>query len=304
MSYLNHIFSKTGFFWVAYYLIRLLHIDRLVSDRVYLSLQYTCFFGKKPNLKNPITYNEKLLWIKLFDRRELYTTLVDKYAVKEYVAEKIGAEYVIPLIGVWDSVDEIDFNSLPQQFVLKTTSSGGSTGVIICKDKNQFDFEAAKYKLKASLKEDYYLLSREWPYKNVPHRIIAEEYKEDEFGELRDYKFFCFDGKVKAMFIATERSHGDVKFDYYDEDFNHLDLQQVHPMSSTIIEKPQQFELMKTIASQLSCGIPQARVDLYCACGKVYFGEITLFHHGGLIPFYPEKWDEVFGSWIHLPVIQ
>lgn len=302
MNYLKHLVSKTGLYWAAYYMLRLFHIDGIVSDYTYLCLQYICCFGKKPNLKNPVTYNEKLLWIKLYDRRDLYTTLVDKYAVKQYVSEKIGSEYVIPLLGVWNSVDDINLESLPKQFVLKTTFSGGSTGVIICRDKGRFDFSLARENLRKSFNTDYYRLSREWPYKNVPHRIIAEEYKEDEYGELRDYKFFCFDGRVEALFVATERSKGDVKFDYFDADFNHLDLYQTHSMSGAVIEKPQNFELMKELASKLSIGLPQARVDLYDVCGKVYFGEITLFHHGGQIPFHPEEWDQIFGSWIKLPL--
>ena len=280
------------------------HMGHLFSDRCFLQCQYYLHMGKKLDLKHPQTFNEKLQWLKLYDRNPLYTTLVDKYAVKEYVAEKIGLEYIIPTLGVWDSFDDIDFDQLPNQFVLKTTHGGGSTGVVVCKDKRGFDIASAKEKLNKSMHANIYDTLREWPYKNVKRRILAEQYIEDKtVGELADYKFFCFDGKVKALFVGTERGSGDVKFDYYDADYNHLDLIQYHPMSSHPLPKPQHFELMKELAAKLSKGIPHLRVDLYECNGHVDFGELTFYHHGGIVPFHPESWDYTFGSWLKLPQI-
>ena len=284
-------------------LVPLLHRTAFLftNDKLYLQLIYRARFGKKLNLDNPETYNEKLQWLKLYNRCSEYTTMVDKYAVKDYVANIIGDEYIIPTIGVWDSVEDIDFNSLPQQFVLKVTHDSG--GLVICKDKSKLDIEKAKQKLRKALLKDYYIPSREWPYKDVPHKIIAEKYMEDETGELRDFKFFCFDGRVKAMFIATDRSNlnEETKFDFFDENFNHLPFTNGHPNSNKTIEKPKNFELMKELGSKLSKGIPHARIDFYDINGKIYFGEITFFHWSGMKPFVPEKWDYIFDSWIELP---
>lgn len=278
----------------------LLHLDWLLSDKVYLQLLYRRTFNKKLDLNNPKGYNEKLFWLKLYNRRPEYTMMVDKYAVKEFVSDKIGDEYIIPTLGVWEKPEDIKWDALPRQFVLKCTHDSG--GLVICRDKDKLDKQSAISILNKCLKRNYYWEGREWPYKNVPHRIIAEKYMEDaSVGELPDYKFFCFDGEVKAMFIGTERGTGDVKFDYYDADFNHLDLVQLHPMSGKILPKPDSFEKMKELASVLSKGIPHVRVDFYTINGAIYFGEMTFFHHGGVIPFHPEEWDYKFGSWIKLP---
>ena len=206
-------------------------------------------------------------------------------------------------MGVWERPEDIEWDKLPNQFVLKTTHGGGNSGVIICRDKSSFDKQKALAKLKKSLKQDIYKSLREWPYKNVPRRILAEQYIEPkpDVKDLSDYKFFCFDGEVKALFIGTERGTGNVKFDYYDADFNHLDLIQQHPMSGRQLEKPTGFEEMKHIASLLSKGIPQVRIDLYNVNGKIYFGEMTFTHHGGVVPFHPESWDNKFGEWLKLP---
>ena len=278
------------------------HWGHFLSDEQFLKCQYYLHMGKKLNLRNPQTYNEKLQWLKLYDRRPDYTIMVDKYSVKEYVKGIIGEEYIIPTLGAWDNFKDIDFNKLPKQFVLKTTHGGGNTGVVVCKDKETFDYDTAKDKLNKSLKSCIYDTIREWPYKNVKRRIIAEQYIEDKkIGELADYKFFCFDGEVKALFVGTERGTGNVKFDYYDSDFNHLDLVQFHPMSEHPLPKPQNFELMKDLSSRLSKGIPHVRVDLYECNGHVYFGELTFYHHGGIVPFHPESWDYTFGGWLNLP---
>lgn len=271
-----------------------------MPDRWYVELRWEERMNYPLNLDDPKTYNEKLNWTKLYNRDHLYPLLVDKYRVKKWVAEKIGEQYIIPTLAVYKSVDDIDFASLPNKFVLKCNHDGGN--VVICRDKSSLDIEAAKSKLAKALKYDYWIDDREWPYKKVKRCIIAEQYVEDESGDLPDYKFFCFDGVVKAMYVATERhGGGDVKFDYYDADFNHLDIWQYHQMSSKNIPKPDNFELMKKLASILSAGIPHVRVDFYETNGKVYFGEMTFFHHGGIIPFHPHKWDEIFGSWFTLP---
>lgn len=279
-------------------------IGFLLPDKLFLSIRYRLIFGRNLDLSDPKTFSEKIQWLKLYDRKPIYTTMVDKSLVKNYVSEIIGSQFIIPTLGVWDSPDDIDFEKLPNQFVLKTTHGGGNAGVVICKDKSVFDKRSAVKKLKSSIKQDVYRDLREWPYKNVKKRILAEEYKVDlSTGELRDYKFFCFNGMVKALFIATERQFkdGDVKFDFFDCDFNHLSLKQGHENADITPEKPQNFELMLKLASKLSVGIPQVRVDFYEANGNVYFGEITFSHFSGMQPFVPDKWDYIFGSWIQLP---
>ena len=274
--------------------------ENIENDEKYLKILYRYSLKKELNLENPKTYNEKLQWIKLFDRNPEYTKMVDKYEVKKYVANIIGEEYIIPTLGVWDKFDDIDFESLPNQFVLKCTHDSG--GLVIVKDKKNFNKAAAKRKINHCLKRNYYYNKREWPYKNVKPRIIAEKYMEDnETKELRDYKFFCFDGKVKAMFIATDRfAKEETCFDFYDENFNHLPFTNGHPNSKKKIEKPDKFEEMIKLAEELSQNIPHVRVDLYNINGKIYFGELTFFHWSGLKPFVPEKWDEQFGEWINL----
>lgn len=273
------------------------------SDERYLKMRYSLSFGRKLDLKNPKTYNEKLQWLKLYDRRPEYTTMVDKYAAKDYVTSIVGEEHVIPTYGVWNRVEDIDWDNLPNQFVLKTTHDSG--GIVICRDKSKLDIKAAMDKLKRGLESDFYYEGREWPYKNVPHRIIAEEYVESdsETNDLPDYKFFCFDGEVKAMFIATERQKEgeDVKFDYFSPQFEPLPFKQSHEHATVLPAKPKHFEEMKEVAAKLSKGKPQVRVDLYEVGDRVLFGELTFFHFSGFAPFYPEKWDEIFGEWILLP---
>lgn len=270
-------------------------------DKIQIKKGWYSRMSYRLNLRSPKSYNEKLQWLKLYDRNPLYTTMVDKYAVKEYVANIIGEEYIIPTLGVWDKFDDINFDTLPDQFVLKCTHDSG--GLVICKDKKHLDIAEAKRKIESSLQTDYYLSGREWPYKNVPRKIIAEEYKEDtRTGELRDYKFFCFDGNVKWLFIATDRQNREEPyFDFFDAEFNHLPMQHGHPNAPVLPEKPKNFELMKELAAKLSHDIHHVRVDFYEVDGKVYFGELTFFHHGGWTPFTPDKWDYIFGAEIKLP---
>ena len=275
-----------------------------MSDEDFLKMHFKNVFGYPLDLENPKTYSEKLQWLKLYDRKPEYTMMVDKYEVKKYVASKIGEEHIIKTLGVWDHFDDIDFSQLPNQFVLKCTHDSG--GLVICTDKSKLDMAAAKKKIEKSLKNDYYMQNREWPYKNVRRRIIAEEYMVDESGyELKDYKIFAFDGEAKAMFIASDRTNPneETKFDFFDMDFNHLPFTNGHPNSENWcnINRPKGLDEMKNYAEILSKGLPEARIDFYDINGKVYFGEITFFHWSGFERFEPMEWDKKFGEWIKLP---
>lgn len=259
-------------------------------------MQYTL------NLEEPRTFCEKLQWLKLYDRRPIYTTMVDKIEAKKYVASIIGEEYIIPTIAVWNTVDEIDWNILPNQFVMKCSHDSG--GIIVCTDKSKLDIKRTIKIMKKDLKRYFFWQNREWPYKYVKPRILVEKYMEDnKTGELRDYKFFCFDGVVKALFVASERQKKGVetKFDFFDDEYNHLPIINGHPNAIFVPEKPSRFEDMKVLASKLSKGFPHLRVDLYEMNGKIYFGELTFFHWSGMVPFEPLEWDYKFGEWIHLP---
>lgn len=275
-----------------------------LSSEEFLKRAYQIKMGKPLNLENPLTYTEKLQWLKLYDHRPEYSRMVDKYGVKQYVAELIGEEYVIPMLGVWERVEDIDFDALPQQFVLKTTHDSG--GIVVCKDKRRLDIPAARKTLRHFLKRDYYEHKREWPYKNVKPRIIAEAYMEDSrYEELRDYKFFTFGGEPKVLYIAQGRGKGEPTVaDFYDMEFNHLPFTIDHDMAPVPPEKPERFEEMKRLAAVLSQGTPQLRVDFYEVDGRVYFGEMTFFHCSGLDAFHPEEWDRTFGDWVTLPAKQ
>ena len=273
---------------------------RIIPDRAYIQMYYFAHFKKFCNLKNPKTYNEKLNWLKLHDKNPIYTRIVDKFEAKEYVKDIIGDQYIIPTLGVWDNFDDIDFDELPQQFVLKCTHD--SEGLVIVKDKDKLDKEMAKNKIESALKQNFFYIVREWPYKNVKPRIIAEKYMEDHIdGELRDYKFFCFDGEPKAMFVASDRASDNVKFDYFDLNFNHLDIKQKYPHAEQPLRKPVTFEKMIELSKVLSKGFPHVRVDFYEVDGQLYFGELTFYHFSGFMPFEPNKWDKIFGDWIKLP---
>lgn len=272
-------------------------------DEKYLKRMFKSIFGYELNLNNPQTFNEKLQWLKLYDRNPLYTTLVDKYRVKKWVADKIGPKYIIPTIGVWNNPDEINFEKLPNQFVLKCNHNSG-LGMCICKDKSKLDIKQVKKELAKGLKQDYYLTGREWPYKDVPRKIIAEKYMVDEkTQELRDYKFFCFNGEPKILFIASDRQNPteETKFDFFDMNFNHLSFTNGHPNSKQKIEKPEKFEQMKKISEILSQHISHVRVDFYEINGQVYFGEMTFSHWSGFVSFNPAEWDKKIGDWLKLP---
>lgn len=275
----------------------------ITNDALYLKILYRLEFKRKLDLNNPITYSEKLQWLKLYYHNPIHTIMADKYAVKQYVKELVGEQYIIPTLFVWDCVEDIDWEQLPQQFVLKTTHDSGNFGVIICKNKSKLDISSVEKRLRKSLNRSTFILGREWPYKNIKPQIIAEKYMEDiAQGELRDYKFFCFDGAVKAMLIASGRHSGkDVCVDFYDRDFNWLPLRQSHENAEIHPQKPMLLSEMITLAERLSLGIPQVRVDLYESNGQIYFGEYTFFNSGGLTPFRPEEYDYQFGEWLTLP---
>ena len=273
----------------------------LIPDKIYLRCLFRLRVGYKLNLKNPTSFNEKLQWLKIYNRHDLQTKMVDKVEAKKYVAELIGEEYIIPTLAVYDTPDQIDFESLPNQFVLKCTHDSG--GIIVCKDKSELNQGEVRTKFSRWLKTNYFYQNREWPYKNVKPRIIAEQYMEDESGyELKDYKWFCFNGEPKALFIAADRGmeNEETKFDFYDMDFNHLPFTNGHPNASKLPRKPKGFDKMKELAAKLSVGEPHVRVDFYDINGCVYFGELTFYHWSGMVPFEPKEWDYIFGSWIKI----
>ena len=268
----------------------------------YLKFIFKHRVGYKLNLDNPKTFNEKLQWLKLNDRHPEYTSIVDKISAKDYVASKVGEKYIIPTLGVWNTVDDLDWVSLPNQFVLKCSHDSG--GIVVCKDKSKLDIEAAKSKLTKGWVSNYYRYYKEYPYRDLKPRLIAEEYLEDESGyELKDYKFFCFNGKPKFLFVATDRQKKgeDVKFDFFDLEWNHLPIVNGHPNAKTPPAKPKNFEEMVELARKLSQGMVYVRVDLYNCNGKIYFGELTFFHFSGLTSFVPIEWDYKFGEFLHLP---
>ena len=284
-----------------------------LPDKYYLSLRYRCLMGHWINWKNPKTFSEKLQWLKVFNRSERQTQMVDKYEVKQYVSNLIGEHYVIPTLGVWDSVDDIPWDSLPNQFVLKTTHGGGGSGVVICKDKRVFDKHKAIKKLSSSMCSDIYKELREWPYKNVKKRIIAELYlhpDNEEFislatdshiSELNDYKFFCFQGKVKFFKVDFGR-FVEHHANYYSVDGMLLNFgeQGLEPDKSHKINLPSNLQEMIALAETLSHGSPFLRVDFYNLYGKIYFGELTFFPASGLIPWSPIEADMFIGQYLIL----
>ncbi|MBR1802801.1 MAG: glycosyl transferase [Clostridia bacterium] len=275
-----------------------------LNDKKYLNIVYENAFNKTINWNNPQTFNEKLQWLKLYDRNPEYTKMVDKYEAKKYVADIIGEEYIIPTLGVWERFENINFEELPNQFVLKCTHDSG--GLVICKDKKEFNIDKARRKINECMKKNYYYAGREWPYKNVEPRIIAEKYMvEENSEELKDYKFLCFNGKVKCSFVCTERySKEGLKVTFFDLDWNRMPFQRHYPASEKPINKPINYEQMIQISETLSKNVPFVRVDLYEINNKVYFGELTFFPGCGFEEFTPEDWDKKLGDWIQLPDIK
>lgn len=278
-----------------------------LPDKQYLSLRYRFHMGHWIDWKNPRTFSEKLQWLKVYNRNPEYTTMVDKYAVKQYVADRIGEQYIIPTLGVWDKVENIDWGSLPNQFVLKTTHGGGGGGVFICKDKSSFDKQTVMEKIKMSLASDIYPELREWPYKNVPKRIIAEKFmapmKSPISADLPDYKFFCFNGEPKYCQVIRDR-HSKETIDFYDMDWKHQEFVGLNPVARNglnPVARPVHLEEMQAICCKLSKDIPFVRVDLYVIDEKEYFGELTFYPASGLGVFTPDEWNEKLGDLLTLP---
>lgn len=277
----------------------LLRLTHIIPDPLYLKLRYWAKFHKPLNLEDPKTYNEKLQWLKLYDRNPEYSRMVDKYEAKEFVSERVGAECVIPTLGVWDSFDEIDFDSLPERFVLKCTHDSG--GLVICRDKKELDLNYARRQITSSLKRNYFWSNREWPYKDVKPRIIAEQFLEDA-DELVEYKLFCFDGKVKMILVCKGQAHsGKRTNDYCDVTLTRFPFTSLNPNSIGELKVPEELPELIAFAEKLSVGIPQVRVDTYLSDGKIYFGELTFFHNSGFGAMDPPEWDKILGSWITLP---
>ena len=274
-----------------------------MDDEKYLKIAFKIRTGKKLDLNCPRTFNEKLQWLKLYNRRPEYTKMVDKYEAKKYISNVVGEQYVIPTLGVWDRFDDIDFEQLPNQFVLKCTHDSG--GLIICKDKNKIDIPAIRHKMNKCLRHNFYWGQREWPYKNVRPRIIAEKYMEDgqDGNALTDYKFFCFNGVPQIMYICQDHSKNPHSATF-DMDFNRINIRFRDPISNNKIEKPACFEKMREIAETLSKGMPFVRIDFYFVNGTIYIGEITFFHNSGFGEVHPVEWAYQLGSWIDLPTVK
>jgi len=273
------------------------------SDKIYLKVLYYLSIGKTIDFNNPKTFTQKIQWLKLYNNSPICTKMVDKYEVREIIKEKIGEEYLIPLYGVWEDFNEINFETLPNEFVLKTTHDSGS--IVICKDKSKLDFNAARKILNSSLKKNYFWKTREYPYRDVKPRIIAEKLMSNEDGsDLSDYKFLCFNGKPEVLFFASQRFNNrnePAKFDFYDMELNHLPFRSKgHKNSEQILKNINSFSKMKYLSEKLSNGFPHLRVDLYLINGRIYFGELTFHHDSGIVPFIPKEWDERLGNMIRL----
>lgn len=276
-----------------------------LPDKLYLSLRYRCQMGHWINWKNPKSFTEKIQWLKVYDYKPEYTQMVDKLAVKDYVAERIGQEYIIPTLGVWDRVEDIDWDSLPDQFVLKTTHGGGGCGVVVCPNKANLDKAMAIKKLQMSMQSNAGKTYREKPYLNVPRKIIAEKFMavhkpkhNDKVADLPDYKFFCFDGEPKFLYISDSPNHELVflNTDWTEAEFGRSDYK---PLTN-IPPKPDNLDEMLDIARKLSKGKAHVRVDLYNVNNHIYFGELTFYTGAGFIPFTPKEYDKVLGEMLKL----
>ena len=268
-----------------------------IPDRLYIKLMYRYKLGKKLNLKEPLSFNEKMQWLKLYDRKPIYTKMADKYGAKEFVSEKIGKKYVNPTIGVFNGFEEINFETLPKQFVIKCTHDSG--GLVICRDKECFDAKKTKKKIEACLKSNYYLKSREWPYKNINPRIIIEKYIEDNDSEdLKDYKFMCFNGKVKYIYVTVKNDN--IYENYYDRDFNIVNINHGFPRNKKEFKKPDKLNEMIRAAEILSKNTYFLRVDFHYVNDKIIFGEMTFYDWGGFKQFSNNKTDLMLGKMISL----
>ena len=276
-------------------------ISSIIPDRIFLKIKYRIVVGKRLNLSEPVLFNEKLQWLKLYDRNQVYTELVDKFKVRNYIANRIGEKYLIPLIGVYDSYDDIDFDTLPNQFVLKPNHTSGN--VYICIDKKQINHDQLRREVNSWLKRNYFRFHREWPYKGVKPRIVCEKYMVDESGlELKDYKIFCFNGIPKMTQVDYSR-FVEHKRNFYDENWNLIPLNYKYPSNTNNrIDKPENFKTILRLASELSQNFPFARVDFYSIDESIYFGEITFYPEAGFGTFNPSTWDLILGDWIDLNI--
>ena len=274
-------------------------IQVFVPDRFYLKLQYRNFLGKKLNLDNPATYNEKIQWLKLYDRKPEYTQMVDKYEVKNYIRNTIGEDYLIPLLGVYSAFDEIDFAVLPDQFVLKPNHTSGD--VYICRDKKTIDYKQLRRDVERWLKRRYYWAHREWPYKNVIPRIICEQFISEDNTVPDDYKVLCFNGKAKLIEVHMDRFENHLQ-DFYDADWEKTGISQGFESTERLYEKPIVFEKMISLSETLARDMRHVRIDWFIVRDMLYFGEITFYDGSGLVPFDDEKDDYMLGSWINLPI--
>ena len=282
----------------------LLKLDKMnlirLSDKKFIEYRFLSEMGYKLNLKSPQTFNEKLQWLKLYDRNPEYTKMVDKYEVREYIKEKIGEEYLIPLIGVYDKFDDIDFDKLSNQFVIKCNHDFG--GLIICKDKNRLDIETARKKINRSLKTNYYYSGREWPYKNVKPKILIEKYMEDSNkSDLIDYKLFCFNGIPKIVLVCSERfSSSNMCETWFDMNWKLIDMTESGHRVDSTISKPKQLKKMVELSKKLSKNIPFIRVDWYEIGDKLYFGELTFYPASGFEKFEPKEWNKKIGDMLSI----
>lgn len=295
----------TKFIWIKKLIVRLSRKGILpISDEQHVKLQYNIKMGKKLNLSNPQTLNEKLQWLKLYDRRDIYTTMVDKYEAKQYVASVIGDKYIIPTLGVYEKFEDIDFDSLPNQFVIKCTHDSG--GLVICRDKKELDKKLAKKKIKKALKRNYYNYGKEWPYRNVKPRIIIEKYLENnDKHTLDDFKIQMFNGDVAYSFVCTDRATGNVKFTFFDKNKKFIPVTQCgDPNDPEHAMIPKNYDKFVKLAKKLSKGIPELRVDFYDVKGKIYFGELTFFDSSGFGKFDPEEYDLIFGQMLDLKDVE
>ena len=287
--------------YVRFFCLDYLGIYKKMSDEEYLKKKFRLRVGYELDITNPKSFNEKIQWLKLYDRNPLYIDLVDKIKVKSFVASKIGYEYIVPTLDVWTTSSEFSINKLPSKFVLKCNHNSG-TGMYICKDKSCCDISKIRRNLAKGLRENYYLYNREWPYKDIERKILAEELLENDDGsEVLDYKLLVFNGKVKCSFVCTERfSPEGMKVTFFDEQWEEMPFERHYPKSNKAIPKPKNYKLMIELAEKLAAGIRFVRIDFYEVNSKVYFGEMTFYPGSGFEEFTPKKWDYILGDYIIL----
>ena len=299
----NKLFRAiTSFSYLSQGIVK--RLSRFIKDdKIYLSLRYYALYGRSLNWRNPTSFSEKMQWLKLYNRKPEYVIMADKILAKAWVSERIGKDYIIPTLGIWDNADDVDFNSLPNRFVIKCNHNSG-TGMYICRDKTKMNVLEVREGLRKGLQEDYYSYGREWPYRDIPRRIIAEQFMEDSSspGDLADYKFFCFNGEPRFCQVIRDRSTKET-IDIYDMEWNLMPFRGLNPHAfngSIPVEKPLHLEQMKSICRKLSENMPFVRIDLYVINGREYFGEITFFPMNGFGTFIPVEWNKKMGDLINL----